>query len=94
MGNDSTWSWSSWHQLITSGGLGTMGFGFPAAIGAKIGNRDKEVVCFTGDGGFQMNIQEMATAVVQEAPVIICLFNNYYLGMVRQMQQLVLWKTL
>jgi acetolactate synthase-1/2/3 large subunit len=65
-----------------------MGFGFPAAIGAKIGNRDKEVVCFTGDGGFQMNIQEMATAVVQEAPVIICLFNNYYLGMVRQMQQL------
>ena len=78
----------SWHQLITSGGLGTMGFGFPAAIGAKIGNRDKEVVCFTGDGGFQMNIQEMATAVVQEAPVIICLFNNYYLGMVRQMQQL------
>ena len=78
----------SWHQLITSGGLGTMGFGFPAAIGAKIGNQDKEVVCFTGDGGFQMNIQEMATAVVQEAPVIICLFNNYYLGMVRQMQQL------
>ena len=78
----------SWHQLITSGGLGTMGFGLPAAIGAKIGNPDKEVVCFSGDGGLQMNIQEMATAVVQEAPVIICLFNNYYLGMVRQMQQL------
>ncbi len=78
----------AWHQLITSGGLGTMGFGFPAAIGAKIGNRKKEVVCFSGDGGMQMNIQEMATAVVQEAPVIICLFNNYYLGMVRQMQQL------
>ncbi len=78
----------AWHQLITSGGLGTMGFGFPAAIGAKIGNREKEVVCFSGDGGMQMNIQEMATAVVQEAPVIICLFNNYYLGMVRQMQQL------
>lgn len=76
------------HQLITSGGLGTMGFGLPAAIGAKIGNPDKEVVCFTGDGGIQMNIQEMATAVVQGAPVIICLFNNYYLGMVRQMQQL------
>ena len=78
----------SWHQLITSGGLGTMGFGLPAAIGAKIGNPDKEVVCFSGDGGMQMNIQEMATAVVQEAPVIICVFNNYYLGMVRQMQQL------
>lgn len=76
----------SWHQLITSGGLGTMGFGLPAAIGAKIGNPDKEVVCFSGDGGLQMNIQEMATAVVQEAPVIICLFNNYYLGMVRQMR--------
>ncbi|MFR4350053.1 MAG: biosynthetic-type acetolactate synthase large subunit [Roseburia sp.] len=76
------------HQLITSGGLGTMGFGLPAAIGAKIGNPDKEVLCFCGDGGLQMNIQEMATAVVQEAPVIICVFNNYYLGMVRQMQQL------
>lgn len=75
-------------QMITSGGLGTMGFGFPAAIGAKIGNREKEVVCITGDGGFQMNIQEMATAAVQETPVIICLLNNQYLGMVRQMQQL------
>lgn len=76
------------NQLITSGGLGTMGFGLPAAIGAKIGNPDREVVCISGDGGLQMNIQEMATAVVQGAPVIICLFNNYYLGMVRQMQQL------
>ncbi|MDD6216951.1 MAG: biosynthetic-type acetolactate synthase large subunit [Roseburia sp.] len=75
-------------QMITSGGLGTMGFGFPAAIGAKIGNRNTPVVCITGDGGFQMNIQEMATAAVQETPVIICLLNNYYLGMVRQMQQL------
>lgn len=75
-------------QMITSGGLGTMGFGFPAAIGAKIGSRDKEVVCVTGDGGFQMNIQEMATAIVQGTPVIICLLNNQYLGMVRQMQQL------
>ena len=75
-------------QMITSGGLGTMGFGFPAAIGVKIGNRDTEVVCVTGDGGFQMNIQEMATAIVQGTPVIICLLNNQYLGMVRQMQQL------
>ena len=78
----------SWHQLITSGGLGTMGFGFPAAIGAKIGNRDKEVVCFTGDGGFQMNIQEMATAVAQELPITICILNNGYLGNVRQWQEL------
>ena len=76
------------HQMITSGGLGTMGFGFPAAIGAKIANRDKAVVCVTGDGGFQMNMQEMATAIVQEVPVIVCLLNNQYLGMVRQMQQL------
>lgn len=76
------------HQMITSGGLGTMGFGFPAAIGAKIANRDKTVICVTGDGGFQMNMQEMATAVVQEAPVIVILLNNQYLGMVRQMQEL------
>lgn len=75
-------------QLITSGGLGTMGFGLPASIGAKIANRDKSVVCITGDGGFQMNIQEMATAVTQGTNVTICLLNNYYLGMVRQMQEL------
>lgn len=75
-------------ELITSGGLGTMGFGLPAAIGAKIGNPGREVVCFCGDGGLQMNIQELATAVVWGAPVIICLFQNHSLGMVRQMQQL------
>jgi acetolactate synthase-1/2/3 large subunit len=75
-------------QLITSGGLGTMGFGFPASIGAKIANPDKRVVCITGDGGFQMNIQEMATAVTQGLPITICLLNNFYLGMVRQMQEL------
>lgn len=75
-------------QLITSGGLGTMGFGFPAAIGAKLANPDRPVVCITGDGGFQMNVQEMATAVTQGAAVTICLLNNYYLGMVRQMQEL------
>lgn len=74
--------------FITSGGLGTMGFGFPAAVGAKIGRPDQTVICVTGDGGFQMNMQEMATAVCQNAPVIVCIFNNYYLGMVRQMQQL------
>ena len=76
------------NQLITSGGLGTMGFGFPAAIGAKIANRDKDVVCISGDGGMQMNIQEMATAVTRGANVTVCVLNNYYLGMVRQMQQL------
>ena len=65
-----------------------MGFGFPAALGAKMGHRDRDVVCITGDGGFQMNMQEMATAVVQQTPITVCLLNNYYLGMVRQMQQL------
>lgn len=65
-----------------------MGFGFPAAVGAKIGNPMEPVVCITGDGGFQMNMQEMATAIAEGAPVVICLFNNQYLGMVRQMQQL------
>ncbi len=75
-------------QFLTSGGLGTMGFGLPAAIGAKIANRDRDVICISGDGGLQMNIQELATAVVQGADVTVCVLNNYYLGMVRQMQQL------
>ena len=75
-------------QFITSGGLGTMGFGFPAAIGAKIGCPQKPVVCVTGDGGMQMNLQELATAMAQGTNVIVCILNNYYLGMVRQMQQL------
>jgi acetolactate synthase-1/2/3 large subunit len=75
-------------KLITSGGLGTMGFGFPASIGAKLGNPDKTVLCISGDGGMQMNIQEFATAVANELPIIICIFNNNYLGMVRQWQQL------
>jgi len=75
-------------QFITSGGLGTMGFGLPAAIGAKIGNPDRTVICISGDGGMQMNIQEMATAMSQETGVIICILNNHFLGMVRQMQQL------
>ncbi|SFR72843.1 biosynthetic-type acetolactate synthase large subunit [Anaeromicropila populeti] len=77
-------------QLLTSGGLGTMGYGLPAAIGAKLGRPDKTVLCISGDGGMQMNIQEMATAVVQELPLILCVFNNGYLGMVRQMQTLFL----
>ncbi|AFQ45205.1 biosynthetic-type acetolactate synthase large subunit [Desulfosporosinus meridiei] len=75
-------------QLLTSGGMGTMGYGFPAALGAKLGNEDKTVICISGDGGMQMNIQELATAVAEELPVIICLFNNSSLGMVRQVQTL------
>lgn len=75
-------------KMVTSGGLGTMGFGFPAAVGAKIGAPDTDVVCITGDGGMQMNMQEMATAICEKAPITICILNNYYLGMVRQMQQL------
>ena len=75
-------------QLLTSGGLGTMGYGFPASLGAKFAYPGKPVVCVSGDGGMQMNIQEMATAVSYGLPVIICIFNNSYLGMVRQWQQL------
>lgn len=75
-------------KLLTSGGLGTMGYGLPAAIGAKLGCPEKPVICISGDGGFQMNLQELATSVVAEAPVIICLFNNEYLGNVRQMQEM------
>ena len=75
-------------QMITSGGLGTMGFGFPAAIGAKIGRPEADVVCITGDGGMQMNMQELATAVVEKVKLTVCIINNGYLGMVKQMQQL------
>lgn len=75
-------------QLLTSGGLGTMGYGLPAALGAKLGNPEKHVVAVCGDGGIQMNIQELATAVVQELPVIVCVLNNGYLGNVRQWQQM------
>lgn len=74
-------------QLITSGGLGTMGFGLPAAIGAQIGNPDKRVICIAGDGGVQMTIQELATAVQLELPITLIIINNGFLGMVRQMQQ-------
>lgn len=75
-------------KLIMSGGLGTMGYGLPGAIGAKIGNPDTPVIAVSGDGGMQMNIQELATAVLEELPVILCIFNNEYLGMVRQWQKL------
>jgi len=74
--------------LITSGGLGTMGFGFPASIGAKMGNPDKLVIDIAGDGSIQMNIQELATAMEQRLPIKIIILNNGYLGMVRQWQEL------
>lgn len=75
-------------QMLTSGGLGTMGYGFPAAIGAKIGNPSKDVIVISGDGGMQMNIQEMATAICYELPITICILNNGYLGNVRQWQEM------
>ena len=75
-------------QFISSGGLGTMGFGLPASIGAKIGNPDKTVIDISGDGGFQMTMQELATAVSDDVPVVVCILNNGYLGMVRQWQDL------
>ena len=74
--------------FITSGGLGTMGFGFPAAIGAALGCPGKQVVCVAGDGSFQMNLQEMATAVACGAPVKVLLMDNRCLGMVHQWQKL------
>jgi acetolactate synthase-1/2/3 large subunit len=75
-------------QLLTSGGLGTMGFGLPAAIGASLTFPNRPVVCFTGDGSLQMNIQELATAVEQQTPVKIVVLNNRSLGLVRQQQRL------
>ncbi|MFC2014908.1 biosynthetic-type acetolactate synthase large subunit [Chloroflexota bacterium] len=76
------------NTLISSGGLGTMGYGLPAAIGAKLGLPGKAVWCIDGDGSFQMNIQELATAAQERAAVKIAVFNNGYLGMVRQWQDL------
>lgn len=75
-------------RLYMSGGLGTMGYGLPGAIGAKIGNPDTPVISISGDGGMQMNSQELATAVLEELPIISCIFNNNNLGMVRQWQKL------
>lgn len=75
-------------KFLSSGGLGTMGYGFPAAIGAKLGKPEETVIVIAGDGSFQMNIQELATAVVNKVNVIVCIMNNGYLGMVRQWQEL------
>src|SRR5205807_4550881 len=74
-------------SLITSGGLGTMGFGFPAALGAKVARPDAEVWAIVGDGGFQMTQAELATAAQEHLKVTIAVINNGYLGMVRQWQE-------
>ena len=73
---------------LNSGGLGTMGYGFPAALGAQCAFPDKLVVCITGDGSFQMNLQELATAMAYDLPVKVAIINNGYHGMVRQWQQM------
>lgn len=75
-------------SVVTSGGLGTMGFGLPAAIGAKIGAPDRTVCCFVGDGGLQMTIQELGTIMQEKTNVKIVVLNNSFLGMVRQWQEL------
>ncbi|MEK7197535.1 MAG: biosynthetic-type acetolactate synthase large subunit [Nitrospirota bacterium] len=74
--------------LLTSGGLGTMGYGFPAAIGAQFAHPEKLVIDIAGDGSIQMNIQELATAVINKLPVKVAILNNRFLGMVRQWQEL------
>ena len=74
-------------QFVTSGGLGTMGFGFPSAVGAQVAEPDKTVICVAGDASFQMNIQELQTVVEQGLPLKIAIINNRFLGMVRQWQQ-------
>jgi len=73
--------------FLSSGGLGTMGYGFPAAIGAQVAFPDKLVIDIAGDGSIQMNIQELATVATYELPVKIAILNNGYLGMVRQWQE-------
>jgi acetolactate synthase-1/2/3 large subunit len=75
-------------SFITSGGLGTMGYGLPAAIGAKAARPDATVVCIDGDGCFQMTCQELATAALEQLPIVVVIVNNGWLGMVRQWQEL------
>jgi len=93
VGQNQMWS-AQWYthrhprHFISSGGLGTMGYGFPAAIGAQVGRPEALVVDIAGDGSIQMNIQELATAVYNKIPVKICILNNGCLGMVRQWQEL------
>lgn len=80
--------YSQTRSLVTSGGLGTMGFGLPAAIGAKIGAPDRTVVMYSGDGGFQMTIQELGTILQENIGVKMVVLNNHFLGMVRQWQEM------
>ena len=93
VGQNQMWA-AQWYKYnyprtyLSSGGLGTMGYGFPAAIGAKVGRPEKTVFDIAGDGSIQMNIQELATAVTYKIPVKIAILNNGYLGMVRQWQEL------
>jgi acetolactate synthase-1/2/3 large subunit len=76
------------NSFVTSGGLGTMGFGVPAAFGAKVGRPEEKVVCIDGDGCFQMTAQELATATIEKVPFTVAILNNSHLGMVRQWQEL------
>ena len=82
------WSFEKGRSYITSGGLGTMGFGLGGAIGTKLGTPQKNVLLVTGDGSFKMNCNELATVATQDLPIVILLFNNNALGMVRQWQNL------
>ncbi|HCV37100.1 MAG TPA: acetolactate synthase large subunit, partial [Acidimicrobiaceae bacterium] len=82
------WSFEHPYTWINSGGLGTMGFSIPAAIGAKVGCPDKMVWAVDGDGCFQMTAQELVTATVEKIPIKVALLNNSYLGMVRQWQEM------
>jgi acetolactate synthase-1/2/3 large subunit len=93
VGQHQMWAAQHFHfdepnKWLTSGGLGTMGYGFPAAIGAQFGNPDSLVVCIAGDASVQMNIQEMGTASQYRLPVKLFILNNEYMGMVRQWQEL------
>ncbi len=93
VGQNQMWTAQFYHfteprTLITSGGLGTMGYGFPAAIGAQVARPDKLVIDIAGDGSIQMNIQELVTAVCNGLPVKVAILNNGYLGMVRQWQEI------
>jgi acetolactate synthase I/II/III large subunit len=76
------------NNWLSSGGAGTMGFGFPAAIGAQFGRPKEAVVAFVGDGGFQMTMAELSTACIHKLPVKVVVLNNHYLGMVRQWQEM------